>query len=76
MRTGGAANIWLAGGGSLVTQFLDHGAIDEMTISIVPIILGKGIRLFVDEPSETQFETVKTELFDTGIVNLVYRKKI
>ena len=69
-------NIWLAGGGSLVTQFLNHGAIDEMTISIVPIVLGKGIRLFADEPSETQFETVKTELFDTGIVNLVYRKKI
>lgn len=74
LKNQSSKNIWLAGGGSLVTQFLNHGAIDEMTISIVPIILGKGIRLFVDEPSETQFETVKTELFDTGIVNLVYRK--
>ncbi len=68
-------NIWLAGGGSLVTQFLNLGAIDEMTISIVPLILGKGIRLFADVPAETQFETVKTVLFDTGIVNLVYQKK-
>lgn len=76
LKSQSSKNIWLAGGGSLVTQFLDHGAIDEMTISIVPIILGKGIRLFADEPSEIQFETVKTELFDTGIVNLVYRKKI
>lgn len=67
-------NIWLTGGGSLVTQFLNLGAIDEMSISMVPIILGKGIRLFPDKPLETQFNTVKTELFETGIVNLVYSK--
>ena len=76
LKNQSSKNIWLTGGGSLVTQFLNHGAIDEMTISIVPLVLGKGIRLFADEPAETQFETVKTELFDTGIVNLVYRKKI
>jgi len=75
LRTQSNKNIWLTGGGSLVTQFLNLGAIDEMTISIVPHILGKGIRLFADEPTETQFETVKTELFDTGIINIVYRKK-
>ena len=74
LRTQSSKNIWLAGGGSLVTQFLNLGAIDEMTISIVPIILGKGIRLFPATPIETQFKTVKTELFDTGIVNLVYSK--
>ncbi len=75
LKNQSSKNIWLAGGGSLVTQFLNLGAIDEMTISIVPLILGKGIRLFPDESVETQFETIKTELFDTGIVNLVYRKK-
>jgi dihydrofolate reductase len=68
-------SIWLAGGGSLVTQFLNLGAIDKMTISIVPHIFGKGIRLFPDKTAETQFETIKTELFDTGIVNLVYRRR-
>ena len=76
LKNQSSKNIWLAGGGSLVTQFLNHGAIDEMTISIVPIVLGNGIRLFPDKPLETQFKTVKTELFETGIVNLVYRKKI
>ncbi|MDO8951157.1 MAG: dihydrofolate reductase family protein [Draconibacterium sp.] len=68
-------NIWLSGGGSLVTQFLNQDAIDEITISVVPLILGKGIRLFADKLTETQFKTVKTELFDTGIVNLVYKRK-
>jgi dihydrofolate reductase len=75
LKNQSSKNIWLAGGGSLVTQFLNLDAIDEMTISVVSLVLGKGIRLFAGEPAETQFETVKTELFDTGIINLVYKKK-
>jgi dihydrofolate reductase len=39
-------NIWLVGGGSLITQFLNESAIDEMILSIIPTILGKGINLF------------------------------
>ena len=74
LKNQSSKNIWLTGGGSLVTQFLNLGAIDEMTISVVPIILGKGIRLFPNTPLETQFKTLKTEFFDTGIVNLVYSK--
>jgi dihydrofolate reductase len=76
LKNQSSKNIWLSGGGSLVTQFLNLNLIDEMTISIVPLILGKGIRLFPGEPVETLFETVKAELFDTGIVNVGYRKKI
>lgn len=66
--------IWLVGGGTLITSFLNLGAIDEMTLSIIPVILGKGIRLFPNEPKEAQFKLQTNEVFKTGVVNLVYTK--
>lgn len=69
-------NIWLVGGGDLITQFLNLDSVDEMIISIIPLILGKGIRLFPDFPKETKFEFIRSETFETGIINLVYKKKL
>jgi len=68
-------NIWLMGGGQLITEFINYNSLDEMTLSLIPIILGKGIRLFPNEPKETKFELVNTKSFDSGVVNLTYRKK-
>jgi dihydrofolate reductase len=39
-------NIWLIGGGEINTTLLNAGLIDEMILTIIPIILGKGIPLF------------------------------
>ena len=68
-------NFWLVGGGDLITQFLNLDAIDEMILCMIPIVLGKGIRLFPDEPGETKFKFLKAESFETGIVNLTYSRE-
>lgn len=68
-------NIWIVGGGILITSFLNLNAIDEMTLSVIPIILGKGIKLFPGKTRETKFEMIKTDAFKTGIVNITYQKK-
>jgi dihydrofolate reductase len=67
--------IWIVGGGKVITEFLNLNSIHEMTISIIPIILGKGIKLFPNQPKETKFELINTESFNTGIVNLTYKLK-
>lgn len=67
-------NIWVVGGGQLITRFLDLDAIDQMTITIISRILGKGIPLFPNNPKETKFELVSTETYGSGMVNLNYRK--
>lgn len=72
----GGKDIWIAGGGKLISAFLDLELIDEMVITIVPIILGSGIRLFPDNPQETKFDLKDCIKFDAGIVNLIYTKKI
>jgi dihydrofolate reductase len=41
-------DVWLAGGSSAVDQYLAAGLVDEIDISIAPVILGGGARLFAD----------------------------
>ncbi|PWD99692.1 dihydrofolate reductase family protein [Marinilabilia rubra] len=69
------SNIWVVGGGKIITAFLNLGLIDEMLLSIIPTILGRGIPLFPDAPKETLFELENAETFETGVVNLIYRGK-
>jgi dihydrofolate reductase len=39
-------DVWLAGGASVVNQYLAARLVDEIDISIAPLILGAGARLF------------------------------
>lgn len=39
-------DIWLAGGAAVVNQYLAAGLVDEVDLSIAPVVLGEGARLF------------------------------
>jgi dihydrofolate reductase len=41
----GEKNIWLVGGGELVGQFLDADLLDEIIVSVTPVLLGRGAPL-------------------------------
>lgn len=68
-------NIYCDGGAEIINELLNHELIDEITISVIPILLGAGTRLFQDGRPEQLLELVKTETFDTGLVQLHYRRK-
>lgn len=76
LRGKSSANIWVVGGGEIITQFISFEEIDEMILSIIPVMLGKGTRLFPGEPKESEFELINAEAFETGVVNLCYRRKV
>jgi dihydrofolate reductase len=42
----GGRDIRIGGGADLIGQYLDAGLVDEFTLSIAPVMLGEGIRLF------------------------------
>ena len=41
----GGRDVWVVGGGDLAGQFLDHGLLDEVVVSIAPVTLGSGMPL-------------------------------
>ena len=47
----GQADVIVMGGGDIARQYLRAGAVDELRLHLVPVILGAGTRLFDDEPS-------------------------
>lgn len=42
VEAAGGRNVWLVGGGDLVGQFLDEDLLDEVIVSITPVVLGGG----------------------------------
>jgi dihydrofolate reductase len=62
-------------GGVTVQSFLKEDLIDEMIITVIPILLGDGIQLFGELPKPMEFEYVKTEVFLNAIVQNHYRRK-
>lgn len=43
----------------ILVSFLNQGTVDEIIISVIPILLGKGIPLFKNIENETKLEFVK-----------------
>lgn len=67
-------NIWLFGGALLVRDFIKADIIDEYIIGIVPVILGKGRKLFFDEYPFLRLRLIDCTIQD-GIVLLRYRRR-
>jgi dihydrofolate reductase len=68
-------DIWLIGGGQLITTFLNYDLIDEITLTLIPTILGEGIQLFPDKPRESIWQFVEVKPYETGAVSVIYKRK-
>lgn len=60
-------------GGVTIQRFLHAGLIDEMTITRIPVLLGRGIPLFGAAGRELQLEHLATNSFSNGFVQNRYR---
>lgn len=67
-------DIWLIGGGKLISSFLNLNLLDTMIISMIPKIIGDGIPLFDGKPKASDWKLVDSQSFDTGVVNLHYER--
>lgn len=68
-------NIYCDGGAEIINELLKNDLIDEFIISIIPILVGNGTRLFKDGRPEQQLELLNSKTFDTGLTQLHYRRK-
>jgi len=75
LRQAEGKDIWLMGGGELVESFLKERLIDEIILTIHPIILGTGIPLFHGETQQTDLKLIKCKSYKSGIVQVHYGRK-
>lgn len=67
-------NIWICGGASIANQLLDLELIDRIHITMIPTLLGDGLRLFSRRSKETRLELITTQS-NNGMTDLVYELK-
>lgn len=66
-------DMWLVGGSQIIHYFMQQGFVDELILSIHPIILGSGIPLIVNDSSlETALELKNVKTYDSGLLQVVY----
>ncbi len=74
LKSESGKNIYCDGGAEIVHELLKENLIDEFIISVIPVLLGKGTKLFKDNRPELSLELVSLKHFDKGLVQLHYRK--
>ncbi len=68
----GAKSIYLDGGVT-IQHFLREGLVNEMTITTIPILIGKGLPLFGALNKDVKLELAKSESFKNGFVQNRYK---
>jgi len=71
LHTEGVRRVYVDGG-AVIRQFLSDGLIDDITLSIIPVILGDGIRLFDGGGPGRRLRMQASQAFASGLVQLTY----
>ena len=65
-------NIWLVGGAMLSQCFLQLGLVDEIRLTIAPVLLGDGLRLFGGSLTEQRWDLKNVVAYRNGFVEVSY----
>ena len=67
--------IWIVGGGALCGQCLRLGLVDEGRYSMMPIVIGDGIRFFEDLGRDVPLHLMEMKAYTSGMIALRYEVK-
>lgn len=67
-------DIWICGGAHIVGQLIEKDLIDSYHITVIPTLLGKGIKLFQGSHEEIKLKLLETKSYN-GMVDLVYERR-
>jgi dihydrofolate reductase len=65
-------DIWLVGGSNIAQTLFESRLVDEVSLAIVPVLLGDGIPLFPRFTAETPLKLVEEKAYPGGVVRLRY----
>jgi dihydrofolate reductase len=69
-------NIWLVGGAVLSQRFLKLGLVDEIRLTIAPVLLGEGLSLFGGSSVEQRWNLKNVVAYKNGFVELSYSASV
>lgn len=72
LRSQSAKDIWLFGGGELFRSLLEMDEVDMVEVSVMPILLGNGIKLLPSPAAQTKLNLSSQKIYRSGIVSLAY----
>ena len=73
LKANPAGELQVHGSGTLIRWLLDNDLVDEITLLIVPVVLGQGTRLFPDAGPDIALDLVETRADSKGVTIQVYR---
>jgi dihydrofolate reductase len=65
-------NIQIPGSPTLVRSLLRDGLLDELSLSICPVVVGPGLRLFEDIADQLPLKVAQARILSNGVVNVMY----
>ncbi len=74
LRSAEGKHIYIDGGAGLVFELMKKRLIDRIILTIVPALVGSGVRLFKEGTGFSKLKFVKSLTFPSGVVQLHYVK--
>ena len=74
LEAAGGKDVRIGGGATVVREFLKAGLVDRLHVAIVPILLGRGIRLWDDLRGLEDGYRVTSEVAPSGITHLTFSR--
>ena len=68
--------VYLAGGGIAAKQFLEAKLVEKIILTTFPVLLGKGLPLFVGGYPSSQWSLQSSEHFKSGLIQATYLKNL
>jgi dihydrofolate reductase len=73
VKANGTGELQVHGSGALVRWLLEHDFVDEITLLVVPVVLGQGARLFADAGPDIALDLIDSRTDSKGVTIQVYR---
>lgn len=74
LKVSSETDIRVLGGGQLITSLLEASMLDEITLYIIPVMLGDGIK-FIGKTFGSKWELIRSKVLDNQVVCLTYHYK-
>jgi dihydrofolate reductase len=68
-------NIWCVGGGAVTAECLRRGLADEVRYSVLPVLIGDGIRFFDTLDADIPLHLAEVKGYKNGVVGLRYERR-